>query len=47
MPGWALDIHEAELSFKPPPSPADVPNSDILWVQLRPQGTLTLTMDRR
>ena len=37
-PGWALDIHEAELSFEPPPSPADVPNSGSLWVQLTPQG---------
>ena len=37
-PGWALDIHEAELSFEPPPSPADAPNSGNLWVQLMPQG---------
>ena len=37
-PGWALDIHEAELSFEPPPSPADVPNSGSLWVQLTLQG---------
>ena len=36
MPGWALDIHEAELSFEPPPSPADVPNSGNLWVHLMP-----------
>ena len=37
-PGWALDIHEAELSFEPPPSPANISNGDNLWVQLTPQG---------
>ena len=37
-PGWALDIHEAELSFEPPPSPADVPNSGSPWLQLTLQG---------
>ena len=37
-PGWALDIHEAELSLESPPSPADVPNSGSLWVQLTLQG---------
>ena len=36
--GWALDIHEAELSFEPPPSPANISNGDNLWVQLTPQG---------
>ena len=46
-PGWALDIHEAEISFEPPPSPANISNGDNLLVQLTPQGTLTLTMDRR
>ena len=32
VPGRALAIHKAELSFEPPPSPADVPNSGSLWV---------------
>ena len=33
-PGWALDIHEAELSFEPPPSLANASNGGNLWVQL-------------
>ena len=38
MLGWALDIHEAELSFELPPSPANISSVDNLRVQLTPQG---------
>ena len=39
-PGWALDIHEAEIAFEPPQSLANIPNDDNLWVQLTHRARL-------